>query len=362
MAVEDERFEAYLAAGKALSLLTQRSQTTLGLERGSVYGAAVALPQFARTSGWSLHYTAWAFRGYLFLVMNLTLQGFLIFMISKEERINDKFGGQMHLCDFGAHIENCPDTSNCVGPGGTVYTPDRLYNWEMWAIRVYVRDSLLKLFPHREAEVNLTVDPGEYGLESYNLRAMCCFIFLIGLWPDLIGSLNLLHLLFRVPTKDEPWILYEKPGYEDTDELSGLSLRIAGMPLGWKIANFVLVWVPKVYIWILTIDVGILFLMETAQIEDMVINAVSLAFILSLDELIFESMFNDAAKKMMESLEDFSEQPDDKTNATDMEVYEAHMRNRSCVLEDDGSNPFLFDDDLTRFFPCQVLLRALRSF
>ena len=88
-----------------------------------------------------------------------------------------KFGGQMHLCDFGANIQNCPDGKNCKGPGGTSYTSERLYNWEMWATRMYVRDSFTALFPNRADEIMDAVDPGEYGLESYNLRVICCFVF-----------------------------------------------------------------------------------------------------------------------------------------------------------------------------------------
>ena len=86
----------------------------------SVYGAALALPQVARTAGWSLEYTSLAchrssacarasqtfddflsgcendtlnhltshhgFRGMMFLLTNLLLQGFLLYMLSKELR------------------------------------------------------------------------------------------------------------------------------------------------------------------------------------------------------------------------------------------------------------------------------------
>ena len=26
------------------------------------------------------------------------------------------------LCDFAAHLENCPEGPNCIGPGGTSFT------------------------------------------------------------------------------------------------------------------------------------------------------------------------------------------------------------------------------------------------
>mmetsp|Transcript_1926 Transcript_1926/g.3505 ORF Transcript_1926/g.3505 Transcript_1926/m.3505 type:complete len:104 (+) Transcript_1926:3-314(+) len=99
----------------------------------------------------------------MFLLTNVILQGFLLYMLSKELRTLDKFGGQMHLCDFGAHSGSCPEGKNCIGPGGTAYTPDRLFDWKLWTTRVFVRDSLKQLFPDRADEIQDVVDPGEYG-------------------------------------------------------------------------------------------------------------------------------------------------------------------------------------------------------
>jgi len=258
-------------------------------------------------------------------------------MIAKEERVNDKFGGQMHLCDFGAHIQNCPDGPNCIGPRGTGYTPARLYNWNMWATRVFIRQSFEAMFPERMAEINEKVDPGEYGLESYWLRATCCFIFVIGLWPDLVATRDLCQLLLKIPTSSSAWIQRvvsegeEVPGAADQMDL--VKFRISGMPRHWKLANFFLVIFPKLYLWILTVDIGILFLMETASIEDMVINAVALAFILNLDEIIYEAMFSDAAKDMLSRLEDYEDiNYEEFATPDDMEIYMMHQENRQWNL------------------------------
>merc|ERR1719359_959667 len=104
----------------------------------------------------------------------------MLYMISKEERINDKFGGKMHLCNFGAGLPDCPENSDCIGPRGTSYTPERLYDFDLWIARVFLRDSLASLFPDRLSDIDRVADPGEYGLESYYLRLACCFLFVIG--------------------------------------------------------------------------------------------------------------------------------------------------------------------------------------
>merc|ERR1712113_804422 len=51
---------------------------------------------------------------------------------------------------------------------------------------------------------------------------------------------------------------------------------------------------------------GFHFLMETAGIVDLVINTMSLTFVLSLDEMIFDRLATKAAKHIMESLEDLA--------------------------------------------------------
>merc|ERR1712217_29392 len=59
------------------------------------------------------------------------------------------------------------------------------------------------------------------------------------------------------------------------------------------------------YIWLLTVDVGITFLLETSVIEDMIINAVALAFILSIDEVLNTSLVDNPMRQMLEKLQDY---------------------------------------------------------
>lgn len=299
-------------AAKCLRVMKYRTGAYCKVDVGSVYGAALALPQLARSSGWMLSYSVLAVRGLFFMAINVVLQGFLLFMISKEERIVDKLGGQMYLCDFGASLANCPDGPNCVGPGGTVYTSTRLFNWDMWATRRFVRDSLKMIFPDQADAVQSQVDPGEYGLESYYLRITCCFLFVLGLWFDLVGSWEMLELIRCVPSQSDSWIepnedadVADDPNgkkkrssmavnaqaaeeeFDDGADLGFVKLKITGMPVAWKVFNTLCVFCPKVYLWILTVDIGIVFLMETSVINDMIINCVALAFILTIDELMF---------------------------------------------------------------------------
>jgi len=300
---------------------------TCYVEHTSVYGAAVALPQFARTAGWSVHFTSLAIRSYIFLVVNIVIQGFLLYMIAVEQRLNDKFLGHMALCNMGAGLPNCPGSHDCVGPAGTTYTAERLYNWETWFNRMFVKKSFVALFPDRTDEINELLDPGEYGLESFWLRLTCCFLFVMGIWQDLMGSFDLLYSLYNIPTADEAWVYHDTNKNGGDDVLGSTKFRVAGMPLHWKIINVVCVVFPKIYIWILMVDLGILFLMETAGLESMIMNTVALAFILEVDEVIGSTLFTGMAARMLQSLEPL-ELFEPVGSDRDMDIWERHEMNR----------------------------------
>jgi hypothetical protein len=153
---------AKLAAGKAISILSRlEEESYCGLETTSVYGAAVAMPQIARSSGWSGTLTAMAIRAYLFLFLNIALQAFLLSMIGMEQLVMYPFAGQMHLCNFGSDVPTCPAGVDCQGPGGTSFSYPRLYSFDIWSTRMFAKASLQALFPQRKSDIDALVDPGE---------------------------------------------------------------------------------------------------------------------------------------------------------------------------------------------------------
>ncbi|CAE8601700.1 unnamed protein product, partial [Polarella glacialis] len=139
-----------VAASKAIAILTKmENQGFCGIESESIYGAAVAMPQIARSCGWPPTLTSMVIRIYFFTLINLLLQGFLLSMIGTEQLVMYPFAGQMHLCDFGASIKDCPGAPNCRGPLGTEYTAARLYDYDTWSTRVFIKQSLQAIFPDK---------------------------------------------------------------------------------------------------------------------------------------------------------------------------------------------------------------------
>lgn len=131
---------------------------------------------------------------------------------------------------------------------------------------------------------------------------------------DLFETISFANLLYSVPSSAETWIYYEVPQWADKatikerldkTELDFVKFRTVGMPLSWKIANALLILVPKCALWVALVLAGFHYLMETAGIVDVIVNAMALAFVLEVDELVFERLGDTTTKHIMENLEDF---------------------------------------------------------
>lgn len=95
------------------------------------------------------------------------------------------------------------------------------------------------------------------------------------------------------------------------------------MSIGWKAFNVFVVMIPKLVLWYLTMLAGIIFLMETSEIDDVIVNSVTLNFLVHLDEMIFESLASSSANHLLDICKDipaceltsFPDQDDDVIDA-----------------------------------------------
>jgi len=285
---------------------------TYELEADSVYGAVIAIPQIARSMGCTPTMLALCWRSWMLLALNYLLQGAAIMFIAEESQIMDVLSGKMHLCDFAYDLEECPKGNHCTGPGGSKYTPDGLYSYDIWSVRIYMRDALkaavtgtpldTKAF---KEQVDTSFDPGEYGMENYWCRVLACFIFMMAEVRDLFKTCELIAVLWHTPHHGESWV-YKEGANGDGDPLMSLKFRVAGMPIAWKILNFFILVVPKVFLLYNVCWMGLRFLMETAGIIDLVLGAMTMDFILTLDELIFDGLGSATTKHIMGELEGFA--------------------------------------------------------
>jgi len=174
---------------------------------------------------------------------------------------------------------------------------------------------LKKLFPDKAEEIEEKVDPGEYGLENYWVRFVCMFIFVMSVMDDARSTLSQLAIIMSVPTAPEMWIDYDLPDWApkgevkeklEKREIDFVRFKVAGMPLYWKLINLTLITVPKGLIWWITLTNGTVFLMDTAGIQDIIVNTMALAFILNLDETICDLFSHKAAHFILDRIEPFA--------------------------------------------------------
>lgn len=314
-----------------------------------MYGAALAMPQIARSAGWPGTLLALVCRIYFFTALNYLLQGFLLSMIGEEQLTWYAFAGRMHLCDYGAWMEDCPDGSNCKGPLGTQYSAPRLYDYDIWSTRIFIRDSLKAIFPHKANEVHDKVDPGEYGMENYYCRFVCVFVFMLEVVDDLSGTYVLARTLYQLPNSADSWIRYEVPSWgtkddvkemKDCRELDFVKYSVGGMPLHWKLFNVMFLVIPKFGLWLALSKSGVQYLMETAGIMNVVVNAMALTFVLKVDEMVFHKFSTCLTKEIMwrvEKMPNFSveaEEAETETQALDRfyRTELGHNRWRSLYL------------------------------
>jgi len=248
----------------------------------------------------------------MLLILNYFLQGSAMMFIAEESQVMDVLSGKMHLCDFAYDLEECPDHNHCTGPGGTKYTADGLYSYDIWSVRIYMRDTLKAAVsgtpldsPELKKKVDKAFAPGEYGMENYWCRVLACFIFMMAEVRDLFKTCELIAVLWHTPHHGESWV-YKEGANGDGDPLMSLKFRVAGMPIAWKILNFFILVVPKVFLLYNVCWMGLRFLMETAGIIDLVLGAMTMDFILTLDELIFDGLGSATTKYIMGELEGFA--------------------------------------------------------
>lgn len=292
-------------AEKLLALDVKR--VVFHLETGSVYGTAIAFPQIARSSNYNKVYVALWIRAWLALALNLFVQLSLVVFVGEATQIMNPLGGMMHLCNFGASLDTCkgPDevVDGCVGPGGTQFAPPRLYGYTQWAVQKFTKQALLDVLPDKEDTINAKVDPGEYGIENFRCRLVCLFLFTLSVMHEIVTCLRMALLLWSVPSSGEKEMSWINLKHDGMFGKVVAKYRVGGMPLHWKIIVFLVVFLPKLALCHYVLLEGTLLLMDTSGILDSVLGALSMSFVLSIDEMLYDAMTSGAAATIMKKVE-----------------------------------------------------------
>ena len=72
--------------------------------------------------------------------------------------------------------------------------------------RLFVKESLLALFPDLHEAIEQKDDPGEYGVEDFWCRFACCLIFMLTMTNEAHNILRLFTLFHFIPSTAQSWI------------------------------------------------------------------------------------------------------------------------------------------------------------
>lgn len=141
-----------------------------------------------------------------------------------------------------------------------------------------------------------------YEIEVW-LFAVCLWMFFMSIMTEIIAAMDMVELiLLQVPTvsdvKDSV-LLYAE------DEAGELKRQSGGMTVSRKVFIFLAVLLPRVVIGITLLIIGGLFLASTTTNTDMFLNSLAAAFVIEIDEMVFNFLTPAASKRLIEEIPPF---------------------------------------------------------
>lgn len=240
-----------------------------GIPRDSLYGSAVVLPQVARTAKWNPVFVGKVVKAFSLLLMCNVVQIMFVYEVGKLVK---------------------EQTSKCNG------------NEEFCIDEGYVRFDHGGLFKHWYLCHN----------DIHQLRLLCMFAFVVHMFHDARQSFEMLVLFMSLPTSEGPWLRVSQTHEITADggDLQAkrttdlqLGYQVDGMPAFWKAFNTVVWLAPKILIWIFLFLFGGVWLMNTPERKELILNAVALVFVSQMDELLFASVANVETQQRMEEIQ-----------------------------------------------------------
>jgi len=309
----------------------------LDLPDDTLYSGSIVMPMIARSSGYQLTFTAIAVKMVVLNVACIALQFGLIVSFYHSLVVLPGLDGTPNICTYGQDVgkRHTPH-----GPLGFPLERNR-GNIETDYTRVMVRNTLYEVMK----KVNVTnnsIGPVELGMESATCRTVCIGVFCVAICAELFSIHDLIRFLLNVPTEapgdpnasnsaergeeallddeeDKPgsraagrWITFSqdakieslRQSWHETgrSNLDSVRFKACAMPMSWKVFGSAML-VAHIFIVVLTFWNGLSFLMNTGGIVDLVLNTLSLTFILDLDRLLFFTLARGITKEILKRVE-----------------------------------------------------------
>lgn len=307
----------------------------LALDPSSAYSAAIALPNIARSAGWTETFTARSIYMMVLALISFLVQiSLLEFTYFASEKLLD-VNGHPYLCTYGADCDTeQPGCDPRRGPFGVILQRD-MSNLETDPTIAAIRNAIYFAFSRLGyPQLGDQLGPVDVGVESPECQALCILVLLISLVSKLRAIWIMACFLWLSPTTSQRRENCPEVGLSDTEldcwiepldasaarvrAASASSLqsmvdlvvfRMSGMPWKWKLWAWFLVFLRAVVV-VGVASRGSMLLMSTGGVIDMIQNTLALNFIADLDELMLASVGGSMARDIMERLRPFCDPTD----------------------------------------------------
>jgi len=343
---------------------TRASSKVFALQEDSIFSASLAVPMIARSTGYARSFTVTAIKLMCLTLLCIMIQAIVLEKLYRTAmRKMPKLDGQPGMCTYG---QDPGSADKAYGPSGVLYDPLEAnveYDFDMYIIRNTLAEMLLHEPFKSKNLTNPRIGPVEYGLESASCRLVCIAVFALGIFQHYQYIAAVVGFLWNSPTTFKPWDLGDRDTEAETErwiecqedklliredkvtkairkaeaavsnvankmsnaevyqpsrtgeeveaaetieEMEHTSFKMNGMPWSFKF----------LWAWPLTMCIraplivavayfGLVFLMSTGSIVDLLLNSLALNFLLEVDVLVFTAFGTGMSKDILARMEPF---------------------------------------------------------
>jgi len=320
---------------KALARATSARHSGLLVPKDSLYGSVIVLPQVARSLNNHPVYVGKALVAWMCLFLVLWMQGMFVYEVYKMVMSKDT------CCTSN------PDP--CLEEGFIRGGPA----W--WGWFGVARDRWYLCYPQLDATHRAQV-----------LRKLCVAAFVVCLFKDIRQSYEMVVLLMELPSETGTWMVIntleeevlrvdtngEKKFAREKDEQ--IHWQVDCLELHWKVLVLVAVIVPKLLIFAFLYFYGSIWLMNVADHQELILNAVALVFVLELDEAVFAAVTTSDVQQQMDNLQPWNPHQSSSRRASENDETKSESSDegsdRSNSSADDQGATFTIMDTVQTLF------------
>lgn len=265
--------------------VTSFNSSGIMLPKDSLYGSAIVLPQVARSLGYNSFYVGKACMAWFSLVVVLVLQSMFVYQVYRMVELKDLEQG--------------------FTKGGWSYIGTPRWRWYLCNTDENANDDLL--------------------------RKLCVVAFTIVLFKDLRQTFEMAAFIWKVPNEAGNWMVVSLINGDQIQvntngrkevvrkEEAQMQWQVDALEIPWKVLAVFGALIPKACLFWSLLFYGAMWLMNTTEPGELILNCVANVFVLELDEAVFAAVTTADVQQYMDNLLPWMPPIDQDDEETDTE-------------------------------------------